>query len=246
MTTTHSGRARPPKELIDALSTARDSARVQLHLFSLDARKRWQELESKLDKMQSKLEREGERVTEGATTKVRDLTRTVRDFLRENAGIADLATPATRLMKPARSCRPTDSLNEAARLMWECDCGAIPVQDDAGRLVGIVTDRDICMAAYTRGRPLGALTVESTMSGGVTSASPEDSLERIATLMRDKQVRRIPIVDEGGLVGMVSLADIAGYIESELGFSTAAGMGLAHTLAAISEPRPPAAPRAAE
>ena len=246
MTTTQPSRARSSKELIDALSTARDSARVQLHLFSLDAKQRWQELESKLDKMQSRIEREGERVTEGATGKVRDLTRTVRDFLRENGGIADLATSAKQLMKPTRSCSPADGLNEAARLMWESDCGAVPVVDEAEHLVGIVTDRDICMAAYTRGEPLGALTVESTMSREVTSASPKDSLERIATLMRDKQVRRIPIVDDGRLVGMVSLADIARYIESELGFSTAAGMDLAHTLAAISEPRRVAARRAAE
>lgn len=245
MTTTHPSTLRSSKELIDALSTARDSARVQLHLFSLDARERWHDLESKLDKMQSKLEREGERVTESGSKKVRDLTRTVRDFLRENGGVADLATPAKKLMRPVRSCRVTDTLNDAARLMWECDCGAVPVVDDQERLAGIVTDRDLCMAAYTRGEPLRALSVESTMSRSVTSASPDASLESIASLMRQEQVRRVPIVENGRLVGIVTLADIARYIESELGFSTAAGMDLAHTLAAISEPRSTVA-RAAE
>ena len=53
------------------------------------------------------------------------------------------------------SCSPNDSANEAARVMWDCDCGVVPVVDDSGHVAGIVTDRDICMAAFKQGKPLG-------------------------------------------------------------------------------------------
>src|SRR5690606_23607291 len=82
MDTTQISSTPKKKELIDALTTARDSVRVQLHLLSLEARERWQELESKLEALQAKLEREGERVSETATRKVRDLTRSVSQFVR--------------------------------------------------------------------------------------------------------------------------------------------------------------------
>ena len=246
MDTTPQSQLHSKKEMIDALTTARDSARVQLHLLSLEAREHWQELESKLDSLQSKVEREGERVSESVTKKVRDLTRSVGQFLRENGGAAELEISAAQLMSPARSCQATDTLNEAARLMWELDCGAIPVVNHAGRLVGIITDRDICMAAYTRGQPLAALSVESTMCPDVATATPHDSLGSIASVMRHRQVRRIPVVDGGKLVGIVTMADIARHIETQSGFSNQAALDLAHTLAAISEPRPTAPKAAAE
>lgn len=149
-------------------------------------------------------------------------------------------------MRPAQSCRPSDPLNEAARLMWELDCGAVPVVNEAGKLVGIITDRDICMAAYTRGQPLSALSVQSAMAADVATATPTDPLETIARLMRQRQIRRVPIVDHGHLVGMVSLADIARYLEVDAGFSAVLGVELAHTLAAVSEPGHRAAHAAAE
>jgi CBS domain-containing protein len=237
MTTTHETKDRSSKDLIDALSSARASARVQMHLLSLDAREGWRELESKLDNLQSKIEREGERVGENATKKARELTRSVRDFLRDNGGAAESGTLAGQLMKPVRSCRPGDMLNEAARLMWELDCGAVPVVNEAEHLVGIITDRDICMAAYTRGQPLAALSVENAMSRHVSAVSPKDSLESITVLMRQKQIRRIPVVDNGRLVGIVTLADIAQHIEQKADFGPGAAMNLAHTLAIISEHR---------
>lgn len=246
MDTAPSSQLPSKKDMIDALTTARDNARVRLHLLSLEARERWQDLESSLDALQSKVEREGERVSEGASKKVRELTRAVSQFLGENGGTAELMTSAMQLMKPARSCQPSDTLNDAARLMWELDCGAVPVVDQAGRLVGIITDRDICMAAYTRGQALAALSVENTMCSELVTATPKDSLGSIASLMRHRQVRRIPIVDEGKLVGMVALSDIARHIEAERRFSTGAALELAHTLAAISEPRAAALKAVAE
>lgn len=236
MTTSGGTKAHSAKELIEALSTARARAQVQLHLLSLDARDSWHELESRIDNLQAKIETDGERLGASATKTVRELTHAVKDLLQQNGGVAELATPAASLMRPARSCLPTDSLNEAARLMWEFDCGAVPVVDEAGTVVGIITDRDICMATYTRGQPLAGLSVASTMATDIAVASPRDSLETVAQLMRRRQVRRVPIVENGRLLGIVSVADIARHLEAESGASSVLGVELAHTLSAISSP----------
>src|SRR5688572_19703776 len=235
-----------PKELIDALATARDRARVQLHLLSLDAREDWRELESKLDALQSKVERDGEKLTESAMKKARELTHAVKDLLQQNVGVAELATPVSTLMKPAHTCRPDDALNEPARLMWEFDCGAIPVVNNAWSLVGIITDRDICMAAYTRGQSLAALSVESAMATDVATASPNDTLESVTALMRQRQIRRVPVVEDGLVVGIVSLADVAHYLESDARFNAVLGTMLTHTLAEVSSSRPGPVSAAAE
>ena len=114
------------------------------------------------------------------------------------------------MSEPAVTCRATDSLNRAARLMWEHDCGVLPVTGDDGRLVGVVTDRDICMAAYTRGTTLRAIRVEDAMARSVFGCGPDDSLEKAETLMSDKQIRRLPVVDEYDRpIGVVSVNDIA-------------------------------------
>jgi len=73
------------------------------------------------------------------------------------------------MTREVASCRPDDTLNDAARIMWERDCGFVPVtaEDSGGRVVGIVTDRDLCMAAYTRGQRLADIRVGEVMSTGV-------------------------------------------------------------------------------
>jgi CBS domain-containing protein len=124
---------------------------------------------------------------------------------------------AMRVQKLMKSnvimCRPEDSLNEAARLMWEHDCGCLPVcadDDGALHLIGVITDRDICMHAYFRGLPLTALRVDDTMSRSVRSCRPTDSLKKAERIMRDAHVRRVPVVDKTGrVVGLISLADLA-------------------------------------
>lgn len=100
--------------------------------------------------------------------------------------------------------------NDAARLMWERDVGVVPVVDEGGKLVGIVTDRDIAMASYLRGLRLWDIPVRSLMSAEVISAHANDSIRDVSTLMSRRQVRRVPVVDDQGvLVGIVSLNDLA-------------------------------------
>lgn len=106
-------------------------------------------------------------------------------------------------------CYPTDSLNDAARLMWEGDFGSLPVKDGDGRLVGMITDRDVCMAAYTQGGSLRDHTVATAMAETVVSCTPEHSVADAEKLMQDNQVRRIPVQTDGRLVGILSLNDIA-------------------------------------
>jgi CBS domain-containing protein len=116
-----------------------------------------------------------------------------------------------QIMTPrAFVCRPDDDASVAAGLMWDHDCGAVGVVDDAGRLVGIVTDRDICMAAYTRGRALHEMPVRSIMQSNVRVCLASDDVCAVEALMTEHHVRRVPVVDQGGRpIGIVSLVDLA-------------------------------------
>jgi CBS domain-containing protein len=141
------------------------------------------------------------------------------------------------MSKPVVTCRASDSLNTAARLMWEHDCGAIPVTDDEQELVGIVTDRDICMAAYTKGAPLHTIAVSDVMAKKVFSCQANDSLEEAERLMSQKRIRRVPVVDANNrLVGLLSLNDVARHVASA-GKKNGDDRELTQTLAAICEPR---------
>ncbi|HRI50523.1 MAG TPA: CBS domain-containing protein [Pseudomonadota bacterium] len=114
------------------------------------------------------------------------------------------------MSQPVAVCQLSDSLDQAARLMWEDDCGAVPVVDSAGRAVAMLTDRDICMAAYTQGKPLGQISVSSAMSKDLRACLPDDTLEQAEQLMMEYQLRRIPVLDDDGHpVGILSLNDLA-------------------------------------
>jgi CBS domain-containing protein len=116
-----------------------------------------------------------------------------------------------RVMKhDVKACRPLDSLNEAAQLMWENACGCVPVVDDRGEPVGFLTDRDICMAAYTQGRPLDSILVDGSMARKVISCHTEDDVTVAVNLMRENGVRWLPVVGpDGRLRGIISLDDLA-------------------------------------
>lgn len=112
--------------------------------------------------------------------------------------------------------QPTMTLQQVAALMREGDMGALPVVDKAGKLVGIVTDRDIVVRAAADGRDLNSTTVSEVMTQELHTANPRDFVFQAIRLMREKQVRRIPIIDENGtLQGIVAMADIALEMEDE-------------------------------
>lgn len=145
--------------------------------------------------------------------------------------------------QPAVTCRPEDTLNTAAQLMWERDCGAIPVVNEDGALVGMLTDRDICMAAYTQGTALSAIPVQNAMARQIFTCHADNSLRDAEQLMSEKQIRRLPVVDgDERIIGVISLNDIARYAASARP-GDSFERDLTNTFAAICEPRPHALQR---
>lgn len=117
-------------------------------------------------------------------------------------------------------CDPDDTLNDAAQIMWERDCGCIPVLHRSGsaKIVGIVTDRDICIATHTLGRPPSSIRVRDVMISPVKTCRVRDSLETAQGIMRKARVRRLPVIDDSDqLAGLLSLADLAGEAGREHG-----------------------------
>jgi len=105
---------------------------------------------------------------------------------------------------------PRDALDRAARIMSGRRCGCLPVVEEGQRLVGILTDRDICMTAARRGLALNALQVQDAMRTPVFSCEPETHVEDALALMVRHRVRRLPVIDpQGSLVGILSLDDVA-------------------------------------
>lgn len=138
---------------------------------------------------------------------------------------------------PVLTCRASQSLEAAAALMWDHDCGAVPVVDDAGRLVGMITDRDACMGAYTQGKRLGEIPIESVMSRRVVACRADDPVGFAEELMQTHQVRRIPVIDaDDRPIGLLSLNDLArGALRPGPG-QRAALLTFARTLATICRP----------
>ena len=225
------------KDLLSELSAARAEAKLRLHLLSMDARERWEDLETKLDALERKIQESGERTTEAAVSGVRGLTQAVGAFFATHVPGKELNERASTIMTaPVRSCSPTDTLNSAARILWEANCGAVPVLEGE-RLIGMITDRDVCMACYTQGRNPSEATVGSCMSKGVVTCLPDASVAEVLEAMSKHRVRRIPIVSrEGGLVGIVSLADVARWTLTLKTGQAAAREALSATLAAVCEP----------
>jgi CBS domain-containing protein len=145
------------------------------------------------------------------------------------------------MKRDVKTCRREDFLDAAARTMWEHDCGCVPVVDDEGHVVGMLTDRDICMAAYTRGATLASLRVDGAMATTVYCCGPKDSLATAERTMRTNQIRRLPVTaTDGRLVGILSLNDLAREAANGHGRKAKADVTpreVSDTLAAICEPR---------
>jgi len=143
--------------------------------------------------------------------------------------ISELMTRTVQL------CHPTDTLDRAAQRMWDHDIGALIVVDDPGQVIGVITDRDICMAAYTCGVALRDIPVVQAMAKHVVTCGADDSVDAVQTMMARHKIRRVPVVDDANHpVGMLSLNDLACTMARgrELPASAVAG-----TLAAICEHR---------
>jgi CBS domain-containing protein len=106
------------------------------------------------------------------------------------------------------SLEPSSTCGEAATLMKQQDCGSLPIVLD-GRLVGIITDRDIVVRAVAAGKDPKTLRVSEIMTADPITIAPDASIDEATQLMAERQVRRLPVVADGRLVGIVVLAQLA-------------------------------------
>ncbi len=147
------------------------------------------------------------------------------------------------MTREVKVCTETDPLNRAAELMWEFDCGCVPIvsANGDGSVVGIVTDRDIAMAAYTQGKQLWAIPVGTAMAHKVIFCHASDGISQAEALMRDNRVRRLPVLDPNEhLVGILSLDDIAREARRQAAMGRrvqVTGESVSETLASVSERR---------
>lgn len=111
-----------------------------------------------------------------------------------------------------RTVGPDTDLAAVAKLMWDGDCGAVPVVTDEQRVIGMITDRDICIASATRSKPPADIRASEVIDGnhGVHAVKPDDDVRVALRTMRKHRVRRLPVVDsEQRLAGIVSINDLA-------------------------------------
>ena len=120
---------------------------------------------------------------------------------------------AREIMTTDPECvRAGDTIEHAAEVMRDISVGLVPVVDgaDKPRLIGVVTDRDIVMRHVAEGHGNGCKVEEAMTRDGLVTASPDDDVDDVMRRMRKAQVRRVPIVEDGGLLlGIVSQADLA-------------------------------------
>jgi CBS domain-containing protein len=115
-----------------------------------------------------------------------------------------------------KCCLPETSLATVAIMMWDADCGVLPVVNDENKVVGMITDRDIAIAVATKSRLASEISVAETISGKVYSARPDEDIHTALKMMRHERVHRLPVVNgEGALEGILSLNDIVLRAEEE-------------------------------
>ncbi|MBQ3504197.1 MAG: CBS domain-containing protein [Oscillospiraceae bacterium] len=111
---------------------------------------------------------------------------------------------------------PEESVEVAARALAHYNIGALPVCDDVGKVCGLVTDRDLVTRCIAANKPASATKVRDVMTNRVLSVTPDTQIGVAAHLMGRQQVRRLPVVENGTLCGMVSLGDLASREESAM------------------------------
>lgn len=122
------------------------------------------------------------------------------------------------MVQTPRYCNPHSNLAEITEALWSHDCGALPVVDEAGKVVGVITDRDICIALGTRNRPASEITVGEVISGKLFPCSPNDEIHTALETMKAQRIRRLPVLDKTGrLQGILCLNDLALHAEKQIG-----------------------------
>jgi CBS domain-containing protein len=244
--------ASQPDTETSEFESLRGELRARLKLASKEAQQQWEVIEERLIELERGLENQAVGVRESASGVAISVARVFRDFMiRHLPDSGPFRAPVHDAMRTrVYVCAPEDTLARAAQLMWEKDVGCLTVCTPNRKALAMLTDRDISMAAFMQWKHLAETSVESAMSRGLCTCSPDDELGQAEDIMRANQVRRLPVVDaQGVLVGLLSLGDIARYVrQHSRTHGHQAQQRLADTLAAICEPRfhsippPPPAP----
>jgi CBS domain-containing protein len=108
------------------------------------------------------------------------------------------------MAKTVSSAKKSDKVIDVARKMKQEDAGFIPVVEDGGAMVGVITDRDIVIRCIAEGHDPRSETAEHLMSRDVTVISPDDDIKQAAGMMEREEIRRLPITENGRLVGVLS------------------------------------------
>jgi CBS domain-containing protein len=129
-------------------------------------------------------------------------------------------SPVTRvgdiMTRNVRSCRPESTLAAAAIAMFEADCRFLPVVDETGHPIGVVTDGDICLLGSTSHRRLSDMSVRDAMSGPPATCRTGDNVLGALNVMRERRIRHLPVIGAQGLLeGVVSLTDVVLCAEEE-------------------------------
>ena len=144
------------------------------------------------------------------------------------------------MISDAQCCGPDTNLAAAAKMMWDSDCGALPVLNVNGHVMGMITDRDICMAPATKNKPPSEISVWETTSGKVYTCQPSDDVHTALDIMKRERVRRLPVVDEDGVFqGIIAMNDFLLAAQESKGRSAPAVSyeDVVHAMKAISAHR---------
>jgi CBS domain-containing protein len=133
---------------------------------------------------------------------------------------------------PVKTCNASTSLDEIAKMMWEGNCGAIPVVSESCQPVGIVTDRDIAMAAMLNHQPLWNIPASMVIQGqDISCCSQQEPIENCVGKMEEKGVRRILVTDDSGaLCGIVSMGDAVAFTQPDKAGSQRSTIGAEQVL----------------
>jgi CBS domain-containing protein len=122
------------------------------------------------------------------------------------------------MTRDMRTCTRQDNLARVVHSMWEGDCGFIPVVDEGNRVVGVLTDRDICVALATRDKTASSLLAADVLSKALHTCAPDDDVKTALATMQAQRVRRLPVVDaQKRLAGVLSMNDVVLHAETEMG-----------------------------
>jgi len=124
------------------------------------------------------------------------------------------------MTKSPACCSADTNLGAAAEIMWNNNCGFLPILDSEQKVVGVLTDRDMCIAMATRNRLPGEITARQVSSGATYSCKLEDDISTALETMNEKRIRRLPVLDATGeLAGVLSVDDLVLHADSDAGSS---------------------------